>query len=867
MMLQSDLWAKTDENGEPVLSVLEHCMHVGAVAETLLSSLPASTKSLVPDGAATMIAAHDIGKISPGFQLKSLAWKNKWQSPLGLLAPDSYEPNHAKTSHHALARAYGHGRPLLWLISINGHHGHYACTRCRIRLRGGHLNDPDWAVHARQSLLEELVRRFGMLTQTNVEKGARLHWYTGLMIFSDWVGSSTEWFPHILKATESGNETAARAKEAIHQIGWSRRNIRPRLKFPDMFSDGSKSVFQPRPVQQALLECANEPGLYIVEAPTGCGKTEAALAAAYKRWSEGEEAGLYFALPTQLTSNRIHERVGDFLRNVLADASSIARIHSNAWLMGDRVEPIFPNAEGARGKEYDAYGWFSDNRKALLAPFGAGTVDQALMAAMPVKFSALRLFALSGKIIVIDEVHSYDPYTSALVDQAVRWLLECGCTIFILSATLTAKRRSSLVQAAGAKEPVPSDAYPLITKVSTRDYSIATIPVETNDTPQKTIEIKHKDRDRDEWLNLAAKAAENGACVLIVRNTIALAQETFRRVKAECNASVEHFGLLHSRFPQYRREEMEEDWMGKLGKDAHSRPKGAILVGTQVVEQSVDIDADLLITDLAPTDLILQRIGRLHRHDRERPAEFKNPVCVILQPDVEWDKAPKTIKETLGPMSYVYPPFTLYQAQRNWRERDQIILPSEIRRILEDSSETPADLPQGAEELRIEQENKTKSMLARAKAQSLFSIATEVGDLEGHQTRWGSMRTTRVVLLAKTPEDTGNKTTLHFKNGESCECVRGVFNYRLSKHLQANAIKTPAYLMEGLREATPEWVALHTPDAVLMVNTEDSTRCEPVHSADTAQYAFTYHPEIGLEYQRLGGDYTSQNEDEYDSWF
>ncbi len=393
----------------------------------------------------------------------------------------------------------------------------------------------------------------------------------------------------------------------------------------------------------------DSPGLYIVEAPMGEGKTEAALAAAYQRWTTGDERGLYFALPTQLTSNRIHERLGRFLANASEAASSFVLAHGNAWLTDKRVSAILPSVAGKEEGAAAANLWFSDSRKALLAPFGVGTIDQALLSIVPARHSALRLFGLSGKVIVLDEIHSYDPYTSALIDRLVEWLLPLGCSVLILSATLTRARRAEIVAAAGAAESASSSAYPLITKVPTGSSVAETLEIPNASPRSLSIDIEHLPAASEGWLTRAVSAAESGACVLIVRNTIALAQETYRLARSRCRDIGIRFGLLHSRFPQFQRDRNESDWMELLGPGNEGRPKGAILVGTQVVEQSVDIDADLLISDLAPTDLLLQRMGRLHRHERLRPVGFESARCLILQPEVDWEADRKRIIESLGP--------------------------------------------------------------------------------------------------------------------------------------------------------------------------------------------------------------------------
>lgn len=850
-------WAKTDHTGRPALTVRDHCLNVGSVASVLSKSLTPYVRSLLPDGGVTLIAAHDIGKISPVFQLKSRIWKEDWQDRLGLVAPDTYEENHAVVSQCFLSLKYS--KPPNWVIAVGGHHGMY--PRNRAQLRGAkEKKAAQWMSDAKEELLQELVETFGELPKEphNVPpKGARLHWFTGFMIFSDWIGSSTEWFPLADPSVEADTVTPEHsltlAEAAIGAIGWRQRSVHIGLHFSDLFKTDGQPTFSPRPLQQALLDAVDAPGLYIIEAPMGSGKTEAALAGAYKRWCNGGEAGLYFGLPTQLTSNRIHERIKAFLSNTLSESSSLALVHSNAWLSEKRISPIAPTSpDTASQDEANEWNrWFSDNRKSLLAPFGTGTIDQALMATMPVRFSALRLFALSGKVIVIDEVHSYDPYTSALVDQTVEWLLECGCSVFVLSATLTAARRASLVNAAGAKELKSRGAYPLITKVSRGAPFAESIHISDEMRPRSTIQIEHVSQNVEQWIDQAVSAAAAGACVLIVRNTIALAQETFRQLKSQCHEGVE-CGLIHSRFPQFRRDANEAEWMQKLGKgDAH-RPSGAILVGTQVVEQSVDIDADLLITDLAPTDLILQRIGRLHRHTRHRPKGYEPPTCVILQPDVDWNASIKEIKAALGPSAYVYPPFALFQAQQEWGRRKHVVLPSQIRDLLEASASAPDTLPTGAEALKKEQDKKVNDMCSHAKTERPFYLKGNIDDDEIMGTRWDSQRTASIVLLADIPKETSEGVTVTFLNGEPCQFPHGLFHFALARQLNLNAVRVPHYLVaKEIARVVPSWLRQHLPQAILYYCSNDSTRCSPVFGSDHAAYSLCYHPEIGLSYEGI----------------
>lgn len=862
-----DCWAKTDENGLPCLSVRDHCLNVGAVADCAAHLLPSTAARLLPEGGVALVSAHDIGKITPGFLMKCPAWRERWQRALGLDSPDIYEGSHTKTGQRFLASLAEFGeKPPRWLLSVGGHHGTYSAAASRgLKVFEG---DAAWVKQFKEDLLAEICSVFGPLPKDPVEKSARLHWFTGFMVFCDWIGSNTGWFPAGGMGRPTSMEVVrALAQSALADIGWHGHKISADLTFGRMFQTSSGVRMEMRPLQSALVEAAENPGLYIVEAPMGEGKTEAALAVACRRWAEGGESGLYFALPTQLTSNRIHQRVEEFLTNVLASPSVLSLAHGNAWLSGRRITPVLPAVAGDDDGEVLANLWYSDSRKALLAPFGVGTLDQALMAVLPVKHSALRLFALGGKVIVMDEVHSYDPYTSALVDRAVGWFLDVGCTVIVLSATLTKARRAQLVAAAGAVEEEVSDAYPIITKVSGGSSKAQSISVPESLRQKKSIRIESRDRECAEWIREAASAAESGACVLVVRNTIAAAQECFDQIKSTCRDLGIEFGLLHSRFPQFRRDENEGRWMQLLGKGGEQRPKsGCILVGTQVVEQSVDIDADLLVTDLAPTDLLFQRIGRLHRHERQRPPGFEQPRCIILQPPVDWEGDVASIKKSLGASAYVYPPFALFQAQRVWQTLTQVSLPRDIRPLLEESSRIPGSPPKGADALRIELEKLVEQMRGTAWMNTVFGTGA-VEDVEGMQTRWKPKPSGFVILLQSPPSQSAEGISLHFLDGTTHAFVPGRFDFDLARKLHQNACRVPRYLIaDALRSpGNPPWLFQHFPDSILAVCPSGTADCRPCHAPETSSYRLSYREERGLSHERNLSVPTFRDEEE--SWF
>lgn len=847
----SSCWAKTDPiTGKPALTVRDHSLIATMVGAMILDNLPPACRMLAPKGTNALIGLHDIGKITPGFLRKAtgsrFASVPGWQECCG---------DHSLVGQEFIASLRDDGKPMTFALAIGGHHGRYPTTRVRNNLGkpgGPHEGGLTWPNVLRHELLDEILRISGTLPACDLAIGPRLHWLTGLIVFCDWIASNTDWFP--LNTTAETTDTwtvesaSNAASKAIELIGWHRRAVRTGLSFEESFGS---HTFQPNPLQQCVLGLVNKPGLYIIEAPMGVGKTEATLAAAYKRWTDGGERGLYFALPTQLTSNRIHLRISRFLQNIIADAHTVQTlVHGNAWLSEDRARAFSPShTPGESSDAQEACRWFASARKSLLAPFGTGTIDQALMAVLSAKHSALRLFALSGKVVVIDEVHSYDPYTSALVDRLVTWLLEVKCTVIILSATLTAARRKALVTAAGAAEPpLPAPVpYPMITKVVSNQATHHAVP----GPPAKETHVRIKaipaHRD-EEMLRHAATAASAGACVLIIRNTVALAQDTFLRMREALHGDHIEVGLVHSRFPHSRRMANEGRWTRLLGNQPDSsRPQGCILVATQVVEQSVDIDADLLFTDLAPTDLILQRLGRLHRHPRTRPAGYENAQAVLLIPDANWEEEDlKIVKSAIGPSAWVYPPISLYQAERLWKDIGAVSLPSDIRNLLE--TPLPPNLPPAAAAFAKELDRGTADMISQAAHQDVFRSPSE-DDKEGVQTRYNIKANALLVILDALPDR-----------------QPPVFDYDLARHLHEHAARISRYRVSGALANQLPWFAAQIDNAILAVR-RPGTSLLDVHGQENLTCQIHYRDDLGITFETITPAYTSFPSEPEDGWY
>ena len=573
--------AKTCPDGSPGTSVFDHCRYAGYVAEGLLRLLPSSVRSLLPAETPFFVSLHDVGKVSPGFEGKYFIELLREKAP----AWEKAFINNGVTTDHATIGA----RSLQRLFGLLGEHPVISAVAAHHGFRPSSIlatNDGPWQ-DERAALVRALAAEFGVAPELTLKASVPVDLLTGITCVADWIASDESFFPPN-EASLSSEEGRKRATDALVQCGFVQPSFRRGLSFRDVFG------FDPRPAQAAFIEEVSTPGVYVLEAPMGMGKTEAALYAAYKLVEAGFHSGLYFALPTRLTSDRIHNRVRTFLQAVSVGSSAVKLAHGQAWL-----KEFESGAEGSdRTAGVRPPPWFNPSKRGLLFPFAVGTIDQALLSVLNVKHSFVRSFGLAGKVVVLDEVHSYDAYTGTLLDELVKRLRELGCTVIVLSATLTAARRATLF----GSDPPAGNGYPLL--VGVRAGTEERIVRALEPPPSRSVRLRWIDASATPPLEEAVAKARAGCNVLCIANTVATAQEWFRSLKASMSENEFPVGLLHSKFTGTDRERIENDWMLKLGKPsesgADSRPHGSILVATQIVEQSVDIDADWMLSELAP---------------------------------------------------------------------------------------------------------------------------------------------------------------------------------------------------------------------------------------------------------------------------
>jgi CRISPR-associated endonuclease/helicase Cas3 len=841
------LWAKTLPDGSPGVSVSGHCVNVGRVGEAILESLPESLKSLVPVGVQVLIALHDVGKASIGFQSKCDDWlkinglaeesiRDHWKDPV------QCEHDHAKLSQWILQERMKSSGSKLWAVAAGSHHG---------RIFGRQVAQPnlianreEWENEFRNQLIAELVSIFGDLPTTAPRTDHADLWFVaGLVSVADWIGSNERFFS---PAEDLSPEDARRkAQEALNEIHWKRG------RFRDSDFKGLFAGYDPKPLQTALHDLADRPGLFIVEGPMGCGKTEAALWAAYRLCASSSNDGFYFALPTQVTSNRIHERVSGFLSSALASSSTLRLAHGASWLREDHsivLHPSCMNDAAQRESVHEGRSWFASAKHALLAAYGVGTVDQALQGVVAVKHFFVRRFGLAGKVVILDEVHSYDVYTGTLITRLVRELLALNCSVIILSATLTRERRRELLECSGCTMPDDlSEAYPLVTAARMNERLVERA---SDPGASREVNVTARHFNVTEILDECLKRAEAGQHVLYIRNTVAEAQDSHRAFAGAMREDSVELGLLHSRFPFFRRQEIESRWLDRLGKQRPEDGKGSILVATQVVEQSVDIDLDFIVSDLAPTDMLLQRMGRLWRHERRDRLDEKPDFWIHL-PLVPENKGEREIRKALGKSGRVYAPYVLLRAIEVFSTLSSIMLPHDIRKVLEatyaarsDEEEPPGWVPFRDLLMHDRRENET---LAKA-ASEVFRHQSQK-DAEGLLTRRNGAPTIDLVLLRSCEQTAAGQWRIRPLEGEEFTVSGYEWSYTAAKTLHLNLVRAPSHSIPRPLASTP-WLALHLHSAAAFALVDEVGKCE-FPDVDQ-QSTLAYGVDLGLHSRESG---------------
>ena len=472
---------------------------------------------------------------------------------------------------------------------------------------------------------------------------------TGILIMADWIASNTVYFPLIPDEAPTGEiDLEKRAlvglrKLAFPEIWHSQHTCFSQSLFRQSFS------FAPRIMQSEFLRIISEcdrPGLFILEAPMGCGKTEAALMGADILAAKTDRSGIFFGLPSQATANGLAPRMTEWAQKQSEDAyHSIQLVHGAAAFhtLFTSLRKGIPNHAFTSDETDDcgliSHSWFAGSKQACLDQFVIGTVDRMLMMALKRRHIMLLHLGLSQKVVVIDECHAYDTYMNQYLEQALRWLGSYGTPVILLSATLPAKRRAALAAAYLQSKRMDADisessAYPLLTWTDGGELQMRTLSAAH--LHQTIIETAFL--PESELVQSVTDVMNAGGCTGIILNTVRRAQAVAAQLQEQVHDA--EIILCHAQFIQMDRADIEKKILAKVGKHSTANiRRRTIIIGTQVLEQSLDIDFDLLITDICPMDLLLQRMGRLHRHIRnDRPAALQKAVCRILGSDTEFER-------------------------------------------------------------------------------------------------------------------------------------------------------------------------------------------------------------------------------------
>ena len=532
------------------------------------------------------------------------------------------------------------------------------------------------------------------------------HAFNGLLTLADWIGSDTRFFDY---GTEDGAMDAARrnAARAIDALFLDADATRTALDGPTDFAP-ILGDWEPYPIQSAVRDLPlHETGsLAILESDTGSGKTEAALARFMRLFEAGLVDGMYFAVPTRSAATQLHGRITDAAKRLFSDARRPPVVQAvPGYIKAD-------DAEGTRlpgfkvlwddADENDTHrGWAAETSKRYLAaPIAVGTIDQVLLSALQASHAHMRAAALLRHFLVIDEVHASDVYMTSITDRVLDHHLRAGGHALLMSATLGASARTHLATAGRDSVPSPDEAvdtdYPLVTHVDATRRAPDTVHAASSGA-QKTVTVTLDGiaGDPDAIARHALDAAQGGARVLIIRNLVDDCQAVQDALEAQASDPALLFGIddvpapHHSRFAPDDRTRLDDRIEAVFGKDERPVDAGRVAVATQTVEQSLDIDADLLLTDLCPMDVLLQRIGRLHRHTRkQRPEGYDTARCVVLTP-AERDLTPFITndgKAWKGPhgLGTVYRDLRMIEAA--WRVLDDasvVNIPDDNRHLVE----------------------------------------------------------------------------------------------------------------------------------------------------------------------------------------
>lgn len=662
------------ESGSPPHPAVYHMLDVAAVAERLVDN--AVLDRPVREALVLLIALHDLGKISESFRrmLENGAHQavRHWEltevllfeSDRHLSAHLGGDPWTRQTLYAAVAGH--HGRPSTKQLGGLLHQGRRPRDyRLALEAVGVARDDAAATVSAFCTLWPDAK----LDTLTEDRATALSWWLPGLCAAADWIGSNTRWFlPEGAGADLADylHKARAEARRAVSEAGLAGAERKGTRLFD----------FALRPMQVACADVAltEGPMLGVIEDETGAGKTEAALLLAQRMLLAGKGRGLFVALPTMATADAMFRRAAKVMGRLFGKGTTLTLAHGRAGLSVEFRDIV--SAQVRSEDDVTCTDWLAESRRrALLADVGVGTIDQALLSVLPVRFQTLRHFGLSSKILIVDEVHELgEPYIEAELEALLRMHRAAGGSAILLTATLPMAQRARLLAVYGGASD--SREYPALTVAG--GTAVTDLPQATG--PKGAVRVERLALADDAVEALATAAGLGAACVW-VRNAV---DDAITAVAALREKGIVA-RLMHARFALCDRKRIEAEILARAGKEGDDRA-GFVVVGTQVLESSLDLDFDVMVSDLAPMAALIQRAGRLWRHMELRPASSRPvaaPILQVLSPDPDEVGDDRWLHDVLDRGAYVYPLADQWRTARVLFDTAGIEAPSGLRALIE----------------------------------------------------------------------------------------------------------------------------------------------------------------------------------------
>lgn len=757
-------------------------------------------------------AVHDIGKATPAFQKK--------------INGDDLSFNHSLAGAAILHQKFGVNKDICDIVAA--HHG-----RPRNKTKDELLpyyfrknnnklgNDYETWEKIFNSAVEKSGDNLDISREVSIESQMIL---CGLLIMSDWIASNEDYFQlYDLETDISDSDYAVRREKGINAL-----SLPPAWDPEVYYMDGElfkvRFGFYPNIIQKGAIDIANqisEPGLFFIGAPMGIGKTEAALAVAEILAAKSGCGGLYYGLPTKGTANGMLPRMMSWADTVSDGMRTSFRLAHSDARNNIEYRKLISNTNDETGITVNE--WLSGRHRTLLSDFGIGTVDQVLMAGVLKKFIMLLHLGISGKVIVIDEVHAYDSYMTSYINAILAWAGAYHVPIILLSATMPLQKQKELFKAYTKCEDsdLPNmGEYPSIVWSDGGSVYTKNVPFMIK---EKDVYIRYLEINK--CMEQIKEQKED--CVGIIINSVKRSQELYDHLKQQFPDR--NVVLLHSRFLPEDRAKIEEKVIKVTGKKStNDIRKGAIIIGTQVLEQSLDIDFDVLYTEKCPIDLLLQRIGREFRHERP-DRRVKRQYCYIIE-----DETSEKIARLL------YTDYLIEQTDKAL-ENAIIRIPADIRQLTEkvydlnrtDNSDSKVQFLTAIREMK----SRAADYLVPDPefAEFVGLIGNDAGEPQG--VRYGNLGT-EILLWKK--DDNGNINTI-----DGSTQVKGYPSPLEFNNLANQVINVPQYMIDFeevkiLKKTFPDWTqtGLFKYKTILLLDQNNTCKTNGISYSYDKTYGF-----------------------------